>query len=145
MNRIYPILILLLTLNSCDFSSFGPGSQDFTKELPNGYMIFRSSSHQIQIVPEDGWGNETPIIPTKVLKLNIHDEFVIAYRQGLMERSPNDPNDSYMLPDPNKFDYWILDTKTPKSYGNLTKNNFEKTKIELKIPKSIKLIDVYEY
>ena len=136
MKETYLILILFLTLGSCGVPS--PGSHDFTTHLQNGYKIFRSSAHEVKIVPEGGWSNETPIIPTIVLKLNIHNEFVIAYRQGLKERDPNNPDDGYMIPDPDKFDYWILDTAKPKSYSKMTKK-------ELKIPQSLKLIDVYEF
>lgn len=143
----FPITLLffLTIFSSCDFKVYGPGVQDFTKNLPNGYIVFRASSHQIKIVPEDGWNDKVPIIPTKVLKLNTYNEYVLAYRQGLKEKFPNNMSDSYMIPNPNEFDFWILDTKTPKVYNNLKKSEFDQIKKDLKIPELIKLIDVYKF
>ena len=70
---------------------------------------------------------------------------MIAKRQGLKRRSPNNPNDTYEEPDPLVFDYWILDTRTPKVYGPLTVEQFTAKITELNVPSSLRLKDVYSF
>lgn len=124
---------------------FDPGSQDFSKNLVNDYMLLRSSNHNVSIMPKSPYKSNTPIIPTKVLELNVYKDYVLAYRQGLKRRSSNNQNDLYMIPNPNEFDYWILDTKSPVIFKKMDELDFKRIKDSLKIPQSIKLINVYEY
>lgn len=128
----------------CDPVAFGPGTQDFVVRIAGDYSIHRTSAHQIQIAPTS-WNDATPIIPTKVIECNTDGRFVIAKRQGLKRRSPDTPNDSYEEPDPRVFDFWILDTRTPKVYGSLTFEQFTAKKNELGIASSLRLKDVYSF
>ena len=133
--------LLLLTTISC----FGPGIQDFSTELTGNYSIFRTSSLNITIAPNDGWNNKTAIIPSKVLRVNVYENFIVAERQGLKKRSPNDSLDSYEIPDEKVKDYWILNTSKKYVIRNLKLETFKRKLDSLKIPNDIKLIDVYEY
>ena len=135
---------VLLGFVGCEPVGFGPGVQDFVVRIAGDYSIQRTSAHQIQIAP-DGWNDSTPIIPTKVIECNTDGRFVIAKRQGLKRRSPNNPNDTYEEPDPLVFDYWILDTRTPKVYGPLTVEQFTAKITELNVPSSLRLKDVYSF
>ena len=123
----------------------GPGIQDFTKDLTGGYTLHRNSAHEVFIAPNDGWNDEIAIIPSKVVRLNIYKEFIIAERQELKRRNPNDSLDSYEIPDENVKDYWILNTDKNYVLKNLKLNDFKKKMESLEIPKDNELIDIYEY
>ena len=144
MKTLKLLLFLAIPLVS-NFSCFGPGVRDFSTELTANYSIFRSSAHEIMITPNDGWNDKIAIIPSKVLRVNVYKNFIIAERQGLKRRSPNDKSDTYKIPDENTKDYWILDTSKNFVIGNLKFNSFKKKLDSLKIPSNIELIDVNEY
>lgn len=129
------------------FFSFGLGSgvQDFTKDLTGGYNLYRNSAHEVFIAPDDGWNDEIAIIPSKVLKVNTYKEFIIAERQGLKRRNPNDSLDGYEIPDEKVKDYWILNTDKNYVLKKLELNDFKKKMESLRIPSKTELIDVYEY
>lgn len=121
--------------------AFGPGIQDFSKNITNDYELVRSSSHNIIIVPDDGWNNEIAIIPSKVLRLNDYEDYIIAERQGLTGKSQYEIE----TPDENVKDYWILDTENNWVLKNLNFSDFQRKLDSLKIPKDIELVDVSEY
>ena len=50
-----------------------------------------------------------------------------------------------MEPDPDKFQYWILDSSLPQAYGPLTAAAFDDKKKELGIAGGITMKDVYAY
>ena len=147
------LFLLLLAINNFRNSrtsifpsfGFGPGVQDFTKNLTGAYTLFRNSAHEIFIAPEDGYNSEIAIIPSKVLKVNTYREFIIAERQGLKRRNPKDSLDGYEIPDEKIKDYWILNTDKNYVLKNLKFNDFKKKLESLKIPSDIDLIDVYKY
>lgn len=139
------LLLFLAILLVSNISCFGPGVRDFSTELTSNYSIFRSSAHEIMITPNDGWNDEIAIIPSKVLRVNVYKNFIIAERQGLKRRSPYDKLDTYKIPDEKIKDYWILDTSNNFVIGNLKVSSFRKKLDSLKIPSDIKLIDVNKY
>lgn len=138
---LFLISFLMLFINSC----FGPGIQDFSTDLIDNYSIFRTSSHNIMIAPNDGYNSKIAIIPTKVIRVNVYENFIIAERQGLKKQFPNDSLRSYEIPDEKVKDYWILNTKKNYVIGNLKFSSFKKKLDSLNIPTNIELIDVYEY
>lgn len=144
MKIIKLLLILAIPLTST-FSCFGPGVQDFSTELTGNYSIFRTSAHNIMITPNDGFNDEIAIIPSKVLRVNVFKNFIVAERQGLKRRSPNDNSDTYKIPDEKIKDYWILNTDENFVIGNLKFDSFKKKLDSLNIPSDIMLIDVNEY
>lgn len=147
------LFLLLLAINSFRNSrlsifpsfGFGPGVQDFTKNLIGGYELLRNSAHEVFIAPADGWNSEVAIIPSKVLKVNTYKEFIIAERQGLKRRNPKDSLDGYEIPDEKVKDYWILNTDKNYVLKNLKITDLQKKLESLKIPIDIELIDVYKY
>jgi Protein of unknown function (DUF3997) len=147
------ILLLILFFLLCGVgikyflskASLGPGGQDFTKNLTGKYQLYRMSSHNIFIAPNGGWRGDDAIIPEKVLRLNEVDDFIIAERQGLKRRSPKDSLDTYMIPDSTVLDYWILNTRNNTVFKSLTKQRLITILDSLKLPKDLKLVDVYEY
>ncbi len=116
------ILLLLLVYVSILTTSCFPGYSDYRYNLINGYILVRSSKHEIVIVPEDGWQSDEQIISAKVVEVAWNDRYVIAKQYGL--KLENDYND-YEIPDKSKVYYWILDTEQQKRYGPYNKKEFD--------------------
>lgn len=125
--------------------AYGPGVQDFQKNITGKYVLYRTSAHEIFIAPNDGYNSEIEIIPSKVLKLNDYKEYIIAERQGLKRRSLNDSLDAYEIPNENVKDYWILNTDKNFVLKEMNYSTYQKKLDSLGIPKNIKLIDIYKY
>ncbi|MCC5828898.1 MAG: DUF3997 domain-containing protein [Phycisphaeraceae bacterium] len=144
-NLALALVLLFTTIIGCDDPvGFGPGVHDFSAPLSNGYLIHRTSAHQIMVAPS-GWNSSTPIIPAKVFELGHDAPWVIARQQQLRRRSPNDPNDTYQEPEPGAFSFWILNTSTPGVWGPLTEQQFAAKRVELRIDPALQLRDVYDY
>ncbi|WP_336734565.1 DUF3997 domain-containing protein [Chryseobacterium sp. VD8] len=145
---LFLLMIGLLRSNKIPLGlpfAFGPGVQDFTKDLTGNYTLYRNSSQEIFIAPDDGWDSETAIIPAKVIKMNVYQEFIIAERYGMKRMNVHDSMDTLEIPDKESTDYWILNTEENYVLKNLKKNDFKRKRESLKIPENISLIDVYEY
>ena len=128
------------------------GCSDFTAKLCGGYILARTSAHSVTIVPEKGWNDKTPIIFPKVIEVGHDKRFIVAKRNVMKQRNPDQTITSYdritnygMELDPGVFDYWILDTAAPIAYGPLTWEEYTDKRSELGIPDSVVLKDVYEY
>lgn len=120
----------------------GMGLSDFSRNVGNNYQLFRSSSNDVKIVPKDGWGSSDAIIPSKVIELNVYKDWVFAKRQGL-KTDPTNP--SMQIPDERVFDFQALNTQQNKVYVFKTKEELSKFLDQQGVPKSIPLIDVYEF
>ena len=148
-NKILKILLLILGISFIIYFSknlpFGPGIHDFDKKLTGNYKLYRMSSNAIFIAPKDGWGDGIAIIPEKVIKINEYENYIIAERQELKRRSPNDTTDTYLIPDESRSNYWILDTENNYTFKNLNIHQLKIKLDSLEIPAQIKLIDVYKY
>jgi len=138
--------VAVLLVIGCDIPmiAIGSGYADFSAKLVGNYSVYRTSAHQIMVTPES-WDNSTPVIPTKVIECAIDRHFVLAKRQGLKRRSPNNPNDTYEEPDPSVFDYWVLDTSAPRVFGPMTQHEFDAKRQELGVVATIALKDVYSF
>ena len=138
MKRRLLILGLLAFISGC----FGDG--DFSTKLCGDYYIHCTSAHQIHVSPSS-WNSDTPRIPPKVVELGHDDRFIIAKQNHLKRRRPNNPNDTYMEPDPGVYSYWILDVSMPKVFGPFSKDDFDKKRGELGVPNDLAMKDVYSY
>ncbi len=81
--------------------------------LPNGYYVCESSAHDISICNRES----IIIIPAKVVELDYDNRYVIIKQVGLKKKFPNNPNNSYEIPDYSKVYFWIIDTKDAINYG----------------------------
>lgn len=126
-------------------SIFGPGMQDFSKNLTGDYKLYRNSAHEIFVAPADGWNSDIAIIPSKVINVNVYHEFIVAERLGLKRRNPDDSSDTYEIPDESVKDFWILNTDKNYVLSNLNKTDFKRKLDSLDVPTDIKLTDVYKY
>jgi hypothetical protein len=139
------LVISFLFLNKRTSIVFGPGLQDFSKNLTGSYMLYRNSAHEIFVAPDNGWNSETAIIPSKVIKVNVYNEFIVAERQDLKRRSHKDSLDTYEIPDENVKDFWILNTDKNEVWGRLSGDGLKRKLDSLHIPATIELVDIYKY
>ena len=110
---------------------------DFAAPLVGNYQLVRTSAHQVTIVPIGGWSEGTPTIPSKVVEVAFDDRFILAKRQHLKPR----PNSGYEEPVAGEFDFWILDTGDPKTFGPFDEAEFGVKREELGISDRIQLRD----
>lgn len=136
---------IILFLSSCfafGMEPFGPGMEDYSYSVGTGYMLDRTSGHQISIVPQDGNDGTKPEIGAKVVQVAWDERYVLAKRFGLKKAYPDNPNNSYEIPDETNVQYYILDTIDLKLYGGFDLDEFEQTKVELEISDELILKDV---
>lgn len=122
----------------------GPGQSDFSAHLAGDYFLIRTSGLHVQISPQSH-GDDTPVIPSLVVECATDGRFIIAKRNGLKRRSPNDPKDTFEDRDPEVVDFWILDTNQPHVDGPLTEAEFISLRRSLGISESMVLRNVYEF
>lgn len=139
------VFALALFIYSFVRQPFGPGYQDFAASLPHGYMLYRTSAHQITVWPGAGSAEKAEIIPAKVVELAHDDIWLLARQQHLQRRSPNDPRDTYEVPAPDVFSYWIVNMATHERLGPLDESAFTARRSELGIPAALVLHNVYDY
>ncbi|WP_425617056.1 DUF3997 domain-containing protein [Anatilimnocola sp. NA78] len=134
-------ILLLTALAGCRARDFGfAGAADFSAQLPQGFVVYRTSAHQIAIAPKDS----PPVIPAKVIEIDHDDLWLIAKQQHLRQRKAK-PNDTYEEPDPGVFSYWILRFDTTEVRGPLSLVDFESQRKKLNVPASLKLHSVHDY
>jgi hypothetical protein len=110
---------------------------DFAAPLVGNYQLLKTSADQVTIVPIGGWSESTPTIPSKVVEVAFDDRFILAKRQHLKRR----PNGGSEEPVANEFDFWILDTGSPKAYGPFDEAEFGVKSKEFGISDQIQLRD----
>lgn len=139
MNAIHMTMgcSLLLFTCGCDRVGIGPGLYDFHYDVAKGYILARTSAHKVQIHPNAAFSPTDPQIPPKVIEVGWNERFILAKQYPLKRRSPNNPNDTYELPDKSHTNYWILDANGPAVYGPFDKAEFEKKRLALGVPSEL--------
>lgn len=131
---------IMVFLSGC----FGPGMEDYSYTVGSGYMLVRTSGHQISVVPIDGNDGTKPEIKAKVVQIAWNERYVTAKQLGLKKAYPDNPNNSYEVPDENVVQYFILDTIDLKLYGGFNFDEFQQQEKELGISEMV-LKDVNSY
>ncbi|WP_159778007.1 DUF3997 domain-containing protein [Flavobacterium sp. 9AF] len=132
--------LVIFLLQSC-----GPGTQDFQKSLTNNYNLNKSSSANIIISPKEGYINEEEIIPTKVVGVNVYENYIIAQRLVLENEKLNGNISNNKIAKKNSYDFWIIDSEKKQILKKLSYSQFLIKCDSLKIPRSINLVDIYTY
>lgn len=157
--KVLALILFLVNIMFILTGCFGPGALDYSYDVAGDYQLVRSSAHEIKVTPKSGWTEDTPIIPSKVVEIAWDKKFVIAKQQGLKRKYPDNPDNTYMEPDENVINYWILDTEKPygplnekeknllkpKIYGPFNKEQFKEQRSLLKVPEVLILKDVKSY
>ena len=135
------IFVMIFLLTGC--------LSDYDIELPNGYEINATSTNQVSInfhgtVLSDNIIDDS--IPTKVVQVGYDERYVIAKQYEMKKKYPNNPSNTYEIPDETKVCYWILDTIERKKYGPYnSKEQFDKKLNEFSIGNlQLKELDSYE-
>jgi len=131
------ILIIVMVCFGC-----GPGVGDYEYDLIGNYKLFRSSAHEVQVIPTSGYQSTTPIIPTKVIEIAWDDKFILAKQVPLLTNKDTSDSKKYGTPNETVINYWILDTSVPKVYGPFNSKDFEENKQALGVPSDLILQDV---
>jgi hypothetical protein len=113
-NVLISVFILCFTL----FVGCGAGSTDFAEDLGNGYYFYSNSSLDRFIAPKT-WNDDTPIIPSKVVRYKKQNGYVIAVREIIIMGSTGSRIATGDL------DYWLLDTSLPRVWGPMSKSELE--------------------
>jgi hypothetical protein len=92
----------------------GAGLLDFSDKLENGYYYYCNSAIDRFIAPKT-WNNDTPMIPSKVIKYIEKGNYIIAKRE-VIQKSINGSRIAIGI-----FDYWVLNTSQPEVVGPMSK------------------------
>lgn len=132
---------VIVFLSGC----FGPGMGDYSYTVGTGYMLVRTSGHQISVVPQNGNDGTKPEIKAKVVQIAWDERYVIAKQLGLKKAYPDNPNNAYQVPDENAVQYYIIDTIDLILYGGFNLDEFQQQKESLGISEKMVLRDVGSY
>lgn len=127
-------LIAVLLISGC----VPENEADFSTDLGGGYQLFQWSSHHACITLSNNL-EDMHWIPPKVIRCNFDEHFIIAQQQLLKRKYPNDPQRSVEIPDPGKFQYWIIVKSSQQRHGPYTAEEFEAQRTVLGVPKSLEL------
>lgn len=104
MSRIRDHIALLIEVTSVGwlflFAGCGAGSVDYSKNLGNGYIYHSNSSLDRFIAPET-WNDDTPMIPSKVVRYKNNGKYITAKREIIQKGRSGSRITSGI------FDYWI--------------------------------------
>ncbi|MCD5324629.1 MULTISPECIES: DUF3997 domain-containing protein [Pontibacillus] len=135
-------IMVTLLLSGCSGElKFGPGMQDFDRELPNDFRLFKASAHEMMIVPKEGTFEENNTIPSKVIKLGWNKNYIIAVQHPLKENP--EKNNGVEIPDKKVENYWII-KPSKEIVGPLSKKEFTRYKDKFELG-DLELKKISEY
>lgn len=135
-------LVFLLSLKCCDYSDLKT-PEDYIIKLPNDYRYACTSSDNCKISLKS-YSYES-YLPEKIVELAWNERYVIAKQYGMKLKYPDNPENTFKIPDKTKIYYWILDTYDKISYGPYkTKQEFIENKKIFGI-ETLQLKDVNKY
>jgi len=120
----------------------GPGLQDFEIDLTDTCILSRNSTHDIYIQCDGISGRVNP----KVVKLGWDTNFVVAMTNPVTKKVyPNNPNNTYRIPDENVTYWWVIDIRKKVLYGPLKKkSSYEIKRAELAVSADVILLPLDE-
>lgn len=135
-NRMRAMKSVLIGLGLVGLCSCGvnPGSADYNYPLPGDFSVRRSSGSQVEIASQSA----LPGIPAKVVEIGWDKRFIVAKQQMLKNRG-DFPDDTFQVPYPGKYQFWIIDVPHTNRIGPLDESAFAAKKKSLGVPDSIKM------
>ncbi len=129
MKRSYSIIFIIILIPviflGCGY--LGPGSADYSYDLSSKYIIYRPSSDCTELDKKEN-RNMTVVVDSMVSGIAWNENFIIA------EQTKN-----------NSKNYWIIDIKQDKVYGQLNYEDFDKQRYFLKIDSKLRLENPDKY
>ena len=104
--------------------------------LPGDYSLHRNSAHDVYI-SRSSWRDESERIPPKVVGVWYDERYIIAEREPFVRRSPDNPQDHYLIPS-GVTEFWILDVTIGKSFGPLTADELNEIAKKLGLPHPVR-------
>jgi hypothetical protein len=112
-------------------NKFGPGTSDYSFRIANMCNLVRSSAYMVSVGCE---GFERGIDP-EIIKIGWNDNYLVALSHPVTKKIyPNNPDNTYAVPDESVTYWWILDFKNKSTYGPLnseTEFNDQKQKLQI--------------
>lgn len=128
-NFISATFLIVLTLNSCNFS-------DSTESLGDEYYYRNEGESVKDILCQKANGGE---IPATVMSFDFNDEFIIAKQIPKLPQDPMYDND-YKYNNGNKeYYYWIIIKESNLVLGPLSLEEFKNQKNKYNIPDNLRL------
>ncbi len=133
---VFVLVFLLWSFTLVFKNGFGPGSQDFEVKITDSCILHRNSLHIIYISCQGIEKN----IDSKIIKLGWNNDYILAVTNPVTKRKyPNNPDNTYTIPDESVSYWWIIDVKNKKLYGPTSEEAYNSNKFDLSIPKDIVL------
>jgi hypothetical protein len=133
MHRIENSILLFCLASLCS-CGVDPGSADYSYSLPDDFSIYRTSGHQVEIASQSA----LPGVPAKVIEVGWDKRFIIA-KQQLLKNRGDFPGDNFQVPDPSKYQFWIIDVLHTNRVGPLDEKAFKEKRTALDVPDTIKM------
>ena len=118
---------------------FGPGLADYDYQLTATCRLSRSSAHAIVVICDDG--KSATSTDTEIYQLGWNDKFLIAASHPVMQSS-DDWNGYREWADENITYWWLIDLKSNRNFGPLSKSEFERQKTKLSVTPGIPLLSI---
>ena len=120
---------------------FGPGLADYDYQLTTSCRLSRSSAHEIVVICDDG--KSATSTDAEIYKVGWNDKFLIAATHPVSKRAyPDNPNNTYMVPDESVIYWWIIDLKSNRNFGPLSESEFERQEAKLSVAPAIPLLSI---
>jgi len=120
---------------------FGPGLADYDYQLTASCRLSRSSAHDIVVICDNG--KSATSTDAEIYQVGWNDEYLIAMTHPVSKRAyPNNPNNTYMVPDESITYWWIIDLKSNRNFGPLSEAEFERQKATLSVTLGIPLLSM---
>ncbi len=129
--KILVSIMVVLFMYSCSMS-------DDDEDLPNNWKYIRESGTDITIFKSS---NDKLFIPYTVIEYKNNNEWLIACQvNNPWAYYPILTDSIYIAIDnPSELKFWIINLQKDIMYGPLSLNEYLKKRIELKLPKGLKL------
>jgi hypothetical protein len=90
--------------------------------LPNGFKVISTSSDDIEIGVFPG--ELKILVPEKVVGVGWNTNY-IGVKQQLFKNRGAFPGDTFQIPNPGQFKYWIIDIMKTNSIGPMTEVEYQ--------------------
>lgn len=114
--KIWLIIFGLLGLCSCGGD---PSAADYEYPLSGDFSVRRTSNHQIAIASRSALQG----VPAKIVELGWDKRFIVV-KQQLLKNRGDFPGDNFLIPDPGKYQFWIIDVVNTNRIGPLNESAF---------------------
>lgn len=132
--KILIFILIAILLAGCA----SPGLSDYRYKLGTKCLLNRTSAHQITA----NCGQSS--IPAKIVQLGFNENYLIAKTHPVtILKYPNNPANSYKIPDAKTTYWWIIEIKKDVRYGPFeSEQEFMAKTDELGITNTIELMSL---